>query len=74
MMPYVASRRSSVAKRRYASAKPANGTMIALGKFGISFIEVTSGSVLLWRMMVDRDDVNRERNEKLSLKIVGVAF
>jgi cation diffusion facilitator family transporter len=48
---------------------------ISLVGFGIdSFIEVTSGSVLLWRMSVDGDVFNRERNEKLSLRIIGVCF
>jgi len=48
---------------------------ISLVGFGIdSFIEVTSGSALLWRMMVDRDEVKRERNERLSLKILGGCF
>jgi divalent metal cation (Fe/Co/Zn/Cd) transporter len=36
---------------------------ISLMGFGIdSFIEVTSGSVLLWRMSVDADEPRRERN------------
>lgn len=48
---------------------------ISLVGFGIdSFIEVISGSVLLWRMSVDADAKRRERNEKLSLRIVGVCF
>ena len=48
---------------------------ISLVGFGIdSFIEVTSGGVLLWRMSVDADARKRERREKLSLKIVGVCF
>jgi divalent metal cation (Fe/Co/Zn/Cd) transporter len=48
---------------------------ISLVGFGIdSFIEVTSGSVLLWRMSVDADVPKRERREKLSLRIVGVCF
>src|SRR6476469_4741549 len=48
---------------------------ISLVGFGVdSFIEVVSGSVLLWRMSVDADIHRRERNEKLSLKIVGVCF
>jgi divalent metal cation (Fe/Co/Zn/Cd) transporter len=48
---------------------------ISLVGFGIdSFIEVTSGTVLLWRMSVDADVRRRERNEKLSLRIVGVCF
>jgi divalent metal cation (Fe/Co/Zn/Cd) transporter len=48
---------------------------ISLVAFGIdSFIEVTSGAVLLWRMAVDADVRKREQNEKLSLRIVGVCF
>jgi divalent metal cation (Fe/Co/Zn/Cd) transporter len=33
-----------------------------------------SGSVLLWRMSVDADVRKRERNETLSLRIVGICF
>jgi divalent metal cation (Fe/Co/Zn/Cd) transporter len=48
---------------------------ISLVGFGIdSFIEVTSGSVLLWRMSVDSDVYWRERNEKRALRIVGACF
>jgi divalent metal cation (Fe/Co/Zn/Cd) transporter len=48
---------------------------ISLVGFGIdSFIEVTSGTALLWRMTVDADVESRERNEKLSLRIVGICF
>ena len=48
---------------------------ISLVGFGIdSFIEVISGSVLLWRMSVDADIHRRERNEKLSLRVVGACF
>jgi divalent metal cation (Fe/Co/Zn/Cd) transporter len=48
---------------------------ISLVGFGIdSFIEVTSGSVLLWRMFVDSDVHRREANEKRALRIVGVCF
>src|SRR5437763_13165494 len=48
---------------------------ISLVGFGIdSFIEVTSGATLLWRMTVDADVERRERNEKLSLRIVGICF
>ena len=48
---------------------------ISLVGFGIdSFIEVTSGSVLLWRMSVDSDVHRRERNEKRALRIVGACF
>jgi hypothetical protein len=37
-------------------------------------IEVTSGATLLWRMSVDADVARRERNERLSLRIVGACF
>jgi divalent metal cation (Fe/Co/Zn/Cd) transporter len=48
---------------------------ISLVGFGVdSFIEVTSGATLLWRMAVDSDVHNRERHEKHSLRIVGVCF
>ena len=43
--------------------------------FGIdSFIEVTSGAVLLWRMSVDARESERERNERRALRIVGFCF
>jgi divalent metal cation (Fe/Co/Zn/Cd) transporter len=48
---------------------------ISLVGFGLdSFIEVTSGSVLLWRMSVDADVHRRERNEKRALRVVGLCF
>ena len=48
---------------------------ISLVGFGIdSFIEVTSGSVLLWRMSVDAEVQRRELNERRTLGIVGVCF
>jgi divalent metal cation (Fe/Co/Zn/Cd) transporter len=48
---------------------------ISLIGFGIdSFIEVTSGSVLLWRMSVDAEVHRRELNERRALRIVGVCF
>jgi divalent metal cation (Fe/Co/Zn/Cd) transporter len=48
---------------------------ISLIGFGIdSLIEVTSGATLLWRMSVDSDVEKRERNERLSLRIVGGCF
>jgi len=48
---------------------------IALVGFGIdSFIEVTSGAVLLWRMSVDADMHRREQNERRALQIVGACF
>jgi divalent metal cation (Fe/Co/Zn/Cd) transporter len=48
---------------------------VSLIGFGIdSLIEVTSGATLLWRMSVDADAARRERNERLSLRIVGACF
>src|SRR5512140_3680029 len=48
---------------------------ISLVGFGIdSFIEVTSGAALLWRMSVDADAERRERNERTALRSVGVCF
>ena len=48
---------------------------ISLVGFGLdSFVEVASGATLLWRMAVDADVSRRERNEKLSLRIVGICF
>ena len=48
---------------------------ISLVGFGIdSFIEVTSGSVLLWRMSVDKQVQRRKLNERRALRIVGVCF
>ena len=50
------------------------GSVSLLG-FGIdSFIEVTSGAALLWRMSVDADSHRRERNERHALRIVGLCF
>ena len=38
---------------------------ISLVAFGIdSFIEVASGAALLWRMSVDANELQRERNER----------
>jgi divalent metal cation (Fe/Co/Zn/Cd) transporter len=48
---------------------------ISLIGFGLdSFIEVTSGAVLLWRMAVDSDRLQRERNERIALRFVGLCF
>jgi len=48
---------------------------VSLVGFGIdSFIEVTSGSALLWRMSVDAEVYRREGNERRALQIVGVVF
>jgi divalent metal cation (Fe/Co/Zn/Cd) transporter len=50
------------------------GSVSLLG-FGVdSFIEVTSGAVLLWRMNVDADAERREANERIALQIVGLCF
>jgi hypothetical protein len=37
-------------------------------------IEVTSGAALLWRMAVDSEEQTRERNERLTFRIVGAYF
>jgi divalent metal cation (Fe/Co/Zn/Cd) transporter len=48
---------------------------ISLVGFGFdSFIEVTSGAALLWRMSADAEAHRRERIEKVALKIVGACF
>jgi divalent metal cation (Fe/Co/Zn/Cd) transporter len=48
---------------------------ISLVGFGIdSFIEVTSGAALLWRMAGDADVRQRERREAVTLRIVGWCF
>ena len=49
---------------------------ISLIGFGFdSFVEVTSGAALLWRMSAETDDhQGRERIEKMALKIVGACF
>jgi divalent metal cation (Fe/Co/Zn/Cd) transporter len=48
---------------------------LSLVGFGIdSFIELTSGFALLWRMSVDAEMPRRELNERRALRIVGVCF
>jgi len=48
---------------------------VSLIGFGIdSFIEVTSGSALLWRMSVDAGVHSRERNERRALQVVGLSM
>jgi divalent metal cation (Fe/Co/Zn/Cd) transporter len=48
---------------------------ISLVGFGIdSFIEVTSGAALVWRMAVDADVHQREHNEKNALNVIGLCF
>jgi len=53
----------------------ASAGSISLVGFGVdSFIEVTSGAAVLWRMSVDADEPNRERREVRTLRIVGACF
>jgi divalent metal cation (Fe/Co/Zn/Cd) transporter len=48
---------------------------ISLVAFGVdSFIEVTSGAALLWRMSMDAEEHKRERIEQRTLRIVGASF
>jgi divalent metal cation (Fe/Co/Zn/Cd) transporter len=48
---------------------------VSLIGFGVdSFIEVTSGAALLWRMSVDAEEDDRERVEHITLRIVGACF
>src|SRR5713226_640377 len=48
---------------------------IALIGFGLdSLIEVSSGTILLWRLHADRDEERRERVERNALRLVGVSL
>jgi divalent metal cation (Fe/Co/Zn/Cd) transporter len=48
---------------------------IALVGFGFdSFIEVSSGIALIWRLHMDADASQRERVERITLKLVGLSF
>jgi len=48
---------------------------ISLMGFGIdSFIEVISGTALLWRMSLDSEVHRRERIEQITLRTVGLCF
>ncbi|MBI3933837.1 MAG: cation transporter [Acidobacteria bacterium] len=48
---------------------------VSLVGFGIdSFIEVTSGGALLWRMSADADECRREHREQIALRVVGICF
>jgi divalent metal cation (Fe/Co/Zn/Cd) transporter len=48
---------------------------VSLVGFGVdSFIEVTSGAALLWRMSGDADHCERERREAATLRVVGICF
>jgi divalent metal cation (Fe/Co/Zn/Cd) transporter len=57
-----------------AIAAGAGAGSISLVGFGVdSFIEVTSGAALLWRMSGD-DVARREHREAITLRVVGVCF
>ncbi|HLH06077.1 MAG TPA: cation transporter [Terriglobales bacterium] len=48
---------------------------IALVGFGFdSVIECASGATLLWRLHSDHDPANRERRERLAVRLVGASF
>jgi divalent metal cation (Fe/Co/Zn/Cd) transporter len=48
---------------------------ISLVGFGVdSFMEVTSGAALLWRLSLDAEHPRRERIERITLRIVGACF
>src|SRR5512140_2981315 len=48
---------------------------IALVGFGIdSLIELTAGGAALWRRGADADPVQRERAERLTLRLIGLCF
>lgn len=48
---------------------------VSLVGFGIdSFIEVISGTALLWRIYADAQELRRERIERVALRVVGVCF
>ena len=48
---------------------------VSLVGFGVdSFIEVASGSAVLWRMAVDTDQRRREYREQIALRVVGTCF
>jgi divalent metal cation (Fe/Co/Zn/Cd) transporter len=48
---------------------------VALLGFGLdSLIEVSSGGILCWRLRADHDEEQRERAERIALKLVGVSL
>jgi divalent metal cation (Fe/Co/Zn/Cd) transporter len=48
---------------------------VALVGFGIdSVIELTASGAAIWRLHTDADAARRERNERLTLRVVGVSF
>ena len=50
------------------------GSVSLVGFGADSFIEVTSGAALLWRMSGDADHCERERREAATLRVVGACF
>ncbi|HEX4606536.1 MAG TPA: cation transporter [Candidatus Angelobacter sp.] len=50
------------------------GSVSLVGFGADSFIEVTSAVALLWRLSNIVDEENREKNERLTLRIVGICF
>src|SRR5262249_11857427 len=50
------------------------GSISLIGFGADSFIEVTSGAALLWRMGGEVDPCQRERREHIALRIVGICF
>src|SRR5215467_366013 len=58
-----------------AVASGAISGSIALIGFGIdSFIETSSGAILLWRLVAEHRGQNAERVERKALKLVGISF
>jgi divalent metal cation (Fe/Co/Zn/Cd) transporter len=58
-----------------AVASGAIAGSIALIGFGVdSFIETSSGGILLWRLSAERSGGDAERVERRALKLVGVSF
>ena len=50
------------------------GSISLIGFGADSFIEVTSGATLLWRMAGDANEAKRERREWIALRVVGWSF
>jgi divalent metal cation (Fe/Co/Zn/Cd) transporter len=58
-----------------AVASGALSGSIALVGFGVdSFIETSSGVILLWRLRAEHRGTHAERVERIALKLVGVSF
>ena len=58
-----------------AIAAGAMAGSVSMVGFGMdSFIEVISGTALLWRMAIDHEDPRRRRRERIALRIVSICF